>query len=125
MNLEEIKPNLYKIDEQTHLKKSKGSYRLIYPIKDSKGNFNWKNFLIGGRWSNFFLILFVVSLMLYLSWGHKADIKAFEEYIEKSCQRIELNNNYGELPNLSGLLEEDDNEYNLPIFTSNNDEILQ
>jgi len=115
MNLEEIKPNTYKIDEQTHLKKTKESYRLIYPIKDSKGNINLKNLLIGGRWSNFFLILFIVSLLLYLSWGYKADIEAFEEYIEENCQGY---------PNFSETLKEDDNEYNLFIPSSNNDEIL-
>ena len=125
MNIEEIKKDLYKIDEKTHLKKTKDSYRLIFPIKDSKGNFLWKNFLIGGRWSNLFLILFVLSLLFYLSWGHKADIKVFEEYIEENCQEINTYEDINKLPNLSGLIKEDDNEYNLPIFTSNNDEILK
>ena len=53
-----------------------------------------------------------------------ADIRAFEEYIEENCQIIKQSNNYETLPNLTGLLKEDDNEYNLPIFTTNNDEIL-
>ena len=121
MNLEEIKKDLYKIDEQTHLKKTKDSYRLIYPINDSKGNFIWKNLLIGGKWSNLFLILFVVSLLFYLSWGHKADIATLEEYIEKNCQRINLTNNYPSFPNI--LVDVD--EPSLFIPSADNDEMLQ
>ncbi len=119
MNLEEIKPNLYKLDEQTHLRKNKNEYRLIYPIRDSKGNINLKNLFIGGKWSNLFLILFVVSLLFYLSWGHKADLSFFEEYIEENCPKLDP---YG-YTNISKL-RESDNEYNLLIPASDNDEIL-
>jgi len=119
LNLKEIKPNLYKIDEQTNLKKTKDGYRLIYPIKDSKGKFNLKNLLISGRWSNLFLILFVLSLILYLSWGYKADMEAWEEYVEKYCPKI----NPYEYPNLSNI-QVDVDEYGLFVSSTDNDEIL-
>lgn len=122
MKLDEIKKDLYKIDEKTYLKKSKkGDYRLIYPIKDSKGNFIWKNFLIGGKVSNLFLILFILSLVLYLSWGYRADINAYQEYIEKNCNIIRVS--YEE-PNFSSFLVDVD-EHDLFIPSTNNDEILQ
>jgi hypothetical protein len=119
MELTKIDDHTFKIDEKHHLRKVKDEYRIIYPIKDSKNNMNWKNFLIGGRWSNLFIIIFILILLFYLSWGYKQDISAWEEYVEKNCHKIR---SY-EAPNISSL-QVVVNEHGVSIPSSGNDEIL-
>lgn len=124
MIIEEIKKDIWKIDEKHHLKKERNSYRVIYPIKDSNGKFIWKNFLIGGRWSNLFFLIFVLTLVIYLSWGHKADINAFEKYIKENCVRVSPYSKVNEYLSIPSL-QVDVDEYGLLVPSSDNDEILK
>ena len=131
MQLDEIKPNLFKIDEKTHLKKTKSEYKLIFPVKDSKGKTNWKNLLIGGRWSNLAVVIIIIFLLAFISWSYDNDVKVYREFYEDVSANVYLicgkptTNFMGDLPNLSELMGEVDNEYSLSIPSSDNDEIRQ
>jgi hypothetical protein len=82
---EKIKDNLY-------VQKTKfGDYRVVYPIvKDieqpfSFNNIHWKNFLIGGRWSNVLTLIFIVGLIMFSAWAYKTDMKSCEDHLLNPC----------------------------------------
>ena len=58
-------------------------YHVIYPIKDSEGNFNWFNFITGGSYWNLFKIALTVGIIVFLAYAYKHDISMCEELI--SC----------------------------------------
>ncbi len=80
--IEEIKPGLF-------IQKTKtGNYRMVKPLRKDvtkpfnfKTNCNYINLILGGSWSNFFTILFVVSIMMLISFGYAYDTKQCREII--------------------------------------------
>jgi hypothetical protein len=52
-------------DDKIYLKKSYDGYRVIYPIKNDDGSWNWKNLIFGGSIWNFLKILLIFLLLLF------------------------------------------------------------
>lgn len=84
-NVEKVKDNLY-------IQKTKfGDYRLIYPItKDISqpftfNNIHWKNFLIGGKWSNLITLIVIVSLICFSAWAYVHDQKECKDHLINPC----------------------------------------
>lgn len=130
MELQEIKNNVFRINDSTYLKKSKLGYSLIYPAKKDlmqplkRGNINWKNLLMGGSWINFITIFIIVFLLLFITWGYKHDMKECMRIIENPYSICYPNQNINqdyELINLSNI--KINNEPSLSLSPSDNDEI--
>ena len=82
MVIEELKPGLFIQTTAT------GNHRIVKPIKkridepfNFKTNCNYKNLLIGGSWSSFFTILFIISIMMLVTFGYAYDTKQCREII--------------------------------------------
>lgn len=124
MAIEKIRENLY-------VKKTGNTYRIIYPLKNEDGSINWKNLILGGSWGNFISVVFFVSLLIFALWAYAYDTKACRELLENppSCGYVVGGKLYSDIKelekfNMSVLFpEEDDNEFNLSLFTQNNDSV--
>ena len=64
-----------KIREGLYIKKSLGEYRVVYPIKNDDGTFNWKNFLIGGSWFNLIKTTLIILALIALTLSYNHDVK--------------------------------------------------
>lgn len=64
-----------KIREGLYIKKSLGEYRVVYPIKNDDGSFNWKNFLIGGSYLNLIKTALIVLALIALTLSYNHDVK--------------------------------------------------
>lgn len=94
-----------KIDDGVYLKKDKlFRYRLIYPIKNSDGSWNWFNILTGGSWGNLIATSLVIAAILFSVWAYKHDTDALIQFAKK-CIEMQPNINSGmfgaKLPNLT------------------------
>lgn len=65
---------IYKIEEipeqeQIYLSKNFLGWKVVHPIKNEDGSYNWFNLLIGG-WENLIIVLFVILLLVvfYLTY---------------------------------------------------------
>jgi len=71
--------------EKIHLKKSFDGWRVVYPIKDEFGNFNWKNFLIGGSFWILLKTLIIILILLVLSWSYARDTGLCRDFVNNPC----------------------------------------
>ncbi len=87
--MREIEPDKkWKLKEGEYLEKTKkGKYRIIHPIKDEEGKINLKNLFIGGSWTNLFVLMWIISLLLFISWSYKNDTATCFEILEDPCER--------------------------------------
>ena len=69
-------------NEGIYLKKDRFGWRVIHPIKNSDGSWNWKNLLIGGSYWNLFKIGLIVGLLLFLIFSYLNDISSCKHLIE-------------------------------------------
>lgn len=93
--MEEIKPNLYKLDENTYLSKRRKGWALRYPIKKefdkpfNGDNINYKNLFRFDGFSMFFVLM-----VLILSYSYYHDTRECFNLIENPrmwCSNWELN----------------------------------
>ena len=83
MSIEKISDDLYRLTKTSNLKKgATGKWRIVYPLKDEDGNIHWKNVFLGGTWLNFFTMIIIVSLLMFLSWSYSHDVEACKLMIE-------------------------------------------
>jgi len=68
--------------ETLFLKKGMFGYRVVYPIRDKDGNFNWFNFLTGGSWGNLIKIGIIVGIILLLIYSYLSDLSSCRHLIE-------------------------------------------
>lgn len=65
-------------------------WRVVHPIKNNNGSFNWLNFLIGG-WGNFWkliFILFLIMIWIFGFWTINSDLKSIAE---NPCEYCSMN----------------------------------
>lgn len=84
-----------KIREGLYIKKSLGEYRIVYPIKNDDGTFNWKNFLIGGSWFNLIKTTLIILALIALTLSYNHDVKecsTIANYVAENpcswCQQV-------------------------------------
>ena len=87
--LEEIKPNLYRINKNQYLKISKkGNGEITAPIKDPiTKKFHWFNFLTGGSYNHLVQILAIIIIILLLSYGFYYDTKGCRDLVKNFRQK--------------------------------------
>lgn len=119
--IEEIKPNLF-------IKKTKDSYKIVYPIKKnlqkpfSLNNMHWKNFLLGGSWENAVTVIIIIALLLFISWSYNYETAECRKFIENPrawCLNVSSNDYYSFPYNEINFSKEGDNEFNISIFPQN------
>lgn len=84
IEIKENEKNKWKLKEGEYLERTKkGNYRIIHPIRNEDGTINKKNLLIGGSWTNFIIMLWIIAMLLFLSWAYNHDIEQYQKIIEK------------------------------------------
>ena len=77
-NIEEIKPNLY-------VKKSRGGWRIVYPLRNTDGSINWRNVFFGDM--NLFVIaIIIVVVIVILGSAYRHDVNALQACWEDPCR---------------------------------------
>jgi len=86
----EIRTGLYKIKEGCYLKEKSGLFNepaIIYPMRDIEtGKINWKNFFIGGSWSKFLMLVFVLIMLLFIVWAYRHDTATCVDIVKNPCK---------------------------------------
>ena len=77
--------------EKVFLKKSFDGWRVVYPIKNEDRTINWFNLCTGGSWWNVLKTLFILSVILGVSWSYAHDTKQCRELVGNPC------NHYSEI----------------------------
>jgi hypothetical protein len=81
-----VKNEIEKIRDGLYVKKSFGKYRVVYPIKNDDGTTNWFNILIGGTWGKFITVLFVIAIILGVTFSYMHDTKTCREMVSNPCK---------------------------------------
>jgi len=79
--MEEIKIG----EEKVYLKKDWFGYRLVHPIKNPDGSFNWLNLLVGGK-RNLITLIIIFILISLLFFGINELISNYQFIAENPCQ---------------------------------------
>jgi len=65
-------------EETTYLKKSFGSWKVVYPIKEN-GKINWKNLISGGSWFNLIKLGIIIGLIILFLYQYSEAIRIANE----------------------------------------------
>ena len=77
------------IEEPVYLKKDWFGYRVVHPVKNPNGSFNWIN-IIGGGKSNFIILIIVLVIILSFFYGVKQMMRSCNDLAENPCKYITL-----------------------------------
>ena len=72
-----------KIREGLYVKKSFDGYRVVHPIKNDDGTWNWFNLFTGGSCWNWVKVILVMALIFFVTWSYMHDVKAYREITDK------------------------------------------
>ena len=76
------KEEIVEIDgEVINLKKDFMGWRVVYPLKNQDGTFNWFNFLTGGSYWRLLILIIIVTFILFAAWAYKHDTSFCRELI--------------------------------------------
>lgn len=126
--LEEVKPDVYKLNKTEFLQKTKYGFRVVHPPRYDlnkpmgKGNINWKALLYGGSILNLisFLLIFIAIGSMLLAYAH--DTKECREFLANPPVCDGLGGYINPIKvNLSGALKEGDNEIKSIVPAKDND----
>ena len=76
-------------EEKIHLKKDRFGWRVIHPVKNDDGSWNWKNFLVGGSYWNLLKVGAIVGIILFMCWAYKHDMQMCEHLLECGAKCID------------------------------------
>jgi|SRR3990167_3221813 len=68
-------------NERIYLKKDMFGYRIVQPIKNEDGSFNWINLIFGG-WRNLVSLIALLALIGFLIYSHFHDVQAIQSNYE-------------------------------------------
>lgn len=91
------KEPIEKIREGLYIKKSFDGYRVVYPYKNDDGTINWFSILTGGNWWKLVKLLFLLAIILGVSFSYAHDTKNCREMISNPCKifpSVESYNHY-------------------------------
>ena len=98
---------IYRVDElpekeNIYLAKDMLGWRVVHPIKNEDGSWNWFNLLLGS-WNNLIGLLFILFLLLmfYLAWNEMT--VQVEECLARNLTVIQNVVNYKSSFNISAL----------------------
>jgi len=78
-------------NEVVYMKKSFDGWRIVYPIKNSDGSWNYKNLILGGSWWNFIKVFAIFLLLILAIVIYHYDTKKCSEtltHIDKICEAL-------------------------------------
>lgn len=61
--------------EKIYLKKSGEHFRIVHPIYNDDGSYNWKNLITGGSWFNLLFILFCVVVAIGFFFEYHSNLE--------------------------------------------------
>ena len=68
-------------DAQVYLKKSGNNYRVVHPIKNEDGSWNWFNLLTGGSWMNLIILGVVVGIILGVLLEYSSNVRVLQDQL--------------------------------------------
>jgi hypothetical protein len=71
--------------EKVFLKHSFDGWRVVYPFKNEDGTINWFNLCTGGSWWSILKTLFLLFIILGVSWSYAHDTKQCRELVNNPC----------------------------------------
>lgn len=60
--------------EKVWLRKGFAGWKVVKPIRNEDGTFNWFNFLTGGSWTNIILTIIIVAIILLAIYEYTTNI---------------------------------------------------
>lgn len=81
-------------NEEVYLKKGIDGWRIVHPIKNEDGSWNWNNLILGGSIWNFLKILFVILVLVLIMFAYHYDTQKCTETlknIDEVCLAIQQN----------------------------------
>ena len=77
-----------KIREGLYIKESFDGPRVVYPIKNDDGSWNWFHILTGGSLWRLAKLILIVLLVLGMSWSYMRDTRACRDLMEDPCPHL-------------------------------------
>jgi len=78
--------------ERVDLKKDFAGWKVVYPIQNEDGSWNYKNLFLGGSWWNLLKVLVIVLMLMFLMFSYYHDSKVFRDIQENPCEYVPLIN---------------------------------
>lgn len=75
-----------KIEEGVYLKKDWSGYRVIHPVKNEDGSWNWWNICTGGTWWNLCKWIAITLLILLMCLTYYRDVKVCRDFLDSPYQ---------------------------------------
>ncbi len=76
-------------DAKVYLKKQGNNYRVVHPIKNEDGSWNWFNLFTGGSWFNVLVVGVVVLIILGVLLEYSVNIKVLQDQLA-TCFPIDI-----------------------------------
>lgn len=70
--------------EKIYLKKDYFGWRIVNPLRNPDGTWNWVNMIFGG-WRNFASLIAILALIGIFMWVYNHDVTAVRAYYENAC----------------------------------------
>jgi len=81
-----------------YLREKKGKYRVVYPIKNEDGSWNWKNMISGGDWWNLVWVTIFIVVALGCIFEYISNIRIGAECLAREATANAITNSLGGLP---------------------------
>ena len=79
--------------DKIYLKKSGESYRIIHPVYNSDGSYNYKNLFAGGSWWNLVFIIFCVAIAIGFFFEYHSNLELCSKVMAQKNLENSLSNN--------------------------------
>ena len=78
--------DIEKIREGLYVKKGFDGLRVVHPIKNDDGSWNWFNVFTGGTWWKLTKLLLILTLVLGMSWSYMRDTQQCRDLLSDPCK---------------------------------------
>lgn len=81
-----MKTNIIKAEDlpeaaEVYLKKQGNNYRVVHPIKNDDGSWNWFNIFTGGSWFNVIVVGVVVGIISAVLLEYSSNVKFLQDQL--------------------------------------------
>ena len=70
-------------NEKVYLRKSFDGWRVVHPIKNEDGSYNWFNILTGGSWWRIIFTAIIVLIILGVFYEYSSNLRLGSECLMK------------------------------------------
>jgi len=82
----ESNSGIERIREGLYVKQDMFGYRIVHPIRNDDGSYNWFNLWTGGSWWNLIKVFIFLVLICFLVWSYKHDLAECWSCVEDPCE---------------------------------------